>query len=73
MRLRNTSPGCAARRSARYHLVAGDYLLLYAQESSWRDDHRRLSNGDQTFRVVGLALAKATSPDFVGYWQRHIG
>src|SRR6202049_4854377 len=54
-----------------YHHVAGDYLLRYAQEASWREDHRRMSNGDQVGRVAGLALHKATSPDFVGYWQRH--
>ena len=55
-----------------HHHIAGDYLLRYAQESSWREDHRRMSNGDQTFRVAGLAMHKRTSPDFVGYWQRHL-
>jgi hypothetical protein len=54
-----------------HHHIAGDYLLRYAQEASWREDHRRMSNGDQTFRVAGLAMRKVTSPDFVGYWQRH--
>jgi len=54
-----------------YHHVAGDYLLRYAQESSWREDNRRMSKGDQTMRVAGLAMHKSTSPDFVGYWQRH--
>ena len=55
-----------------YHHVAGEYLLRYAQESSWREDNRRMSNGDQTMRVAGLAMSKDTSPDFVGYWQRHL-
>ena len=55
-----------------YHHVAGDYLLRYAQESSWREDHRRLSNGDQTFRFAGLVMRKRQSPDFTGYWQRHV-
>jgi transposase-like protein len=54
-----------------HHHVAGVYLLRYAQEASWREDHRRMPNGDQTFRVAGLAMRKKTSPDFVGYWQRH--
>ncbi|QXX75358.1 IS1595 family transposase [Methylovirgula sp. HY1] len=54
-----------------YHRIASDYLLRYAQEASWREDHRRMSNGDQTFAVAGLAMSKKTSPDFVGYWQRH--
>jgi transposase-like protein len=53
-----------------HHNIAGVYLLRYAQEASWREDHRRMSNGDQTYRVAGLALGKKTSPDFVGYWQR---
>jgi hypothetical protein len=30
-----------------HHHVAGAYLLRYAQESSWREDNRRVSNGDQ--------------------------
>jgi len=54
-----------------HHHIAGPYLLRYAQEASWREDHRRVSNGDQTRRVAALALGKRTSPDFVGYWQRH--
>jgi transposase-like protein len=56
-----------------HHHIAGIYLLRYAQESSWREDYRRVSNGDQTYRVAGLAMHKAVSPDFTGYWQRHIG
>lgn len=54
-----------------HHHIAGAYLLRYAQEASWREDHRRSSNGDQIHSVAGLAMHKKTSPDFVGYWQRH--
>jgi hypothetical protein len=54
------------------HHIAGVCLLRYAQESSWREDYRRVSNGDQTYRVAGLAMRKAVSPDLTGYWQRHI-
>jgi hypothetical protein len=54
-----------------HHHIAGAYLLRYAQEASWREDNRRVSNGDQVRRLAGLALGKRTSPDFVGYWQRH--
>jgi hypothetical protein len=56
-----------------HHHVAGVYLLRYAQESSWREDHRRMSNGEQVSRLAGLAMSKKTSPDFTGYWQRHVG
>ena len=33
-----------------HHHFAGAYLLRYAQEASWREDNRRMSNGDQTRR-----------------------
>jgi transposase-like protein len=55
-----------------HHSVAGQYLLRYAQESAWREDHRRMSNGEQVNRIAGLAMGKKASPDFTGYWQRHI-
>jgi len=54
-----------------HHSVAGVYLLRYAQEASWREDHRRMSNGEQVERMAALAMAKKASPDFTGYWQRH--
>jgi hypothetical protein len=38
--------------------VAGAYLLRYAQESSWREDNRRVSNGDQVSRVAALAMKR---------------
>jgi hypothetical protein len=53
-----------------HHHISGPYLVRYAQESAWREDHRRTANGEQANRVMGLALAKRTSVDFVGYWQR---
>jgi transposase-like protein len=55
-----------------HHHIAGPYLLRYAQESSWREDNRRVSNGDQVSRVAGLAMKRSKSVDFTGYWQRHI-
>jgi transposase-like protein len=54
-----------------HHHIAGAYLLRYAQESSWREDNRRISNGDQVQRIAGLALKRGKSVDFTGYWQRH--
>jgi hypothetical protein len=54
-----------------HHHVAGPYLVRNAQESAWREDKRRVSNGDQVQMAVGLALASRPSPDFCGYWQRH--
>jgi hypothetical protein len=55
-----------------HHHVAGPYLLRFAQEASWREDNRRLSNGEQVNRVTGLALTNKPSVDFSGYWQRHV-
>lgn len=54
-----------------HHHVAGAYLLRYAQEASWREDNRRIANGDQVSRVAGLAMKRKPSVDFSGYWQRH--
>lgn len=54
-----------------FHHIAGPYLANYARESSWREDNRRVSNGDQTQRAVKLALSSAPSVDFCGYYQRH--
>src|SRR5205814_764933 len=41
-----------------HHHIAGSYLLRYAQESSWREDNRRVSNGDQVSRVAALAMKR---------------
>ena len=54
-----------------HHHIAGAYLLRYAQESSWREDNRRVSNGDQVNRVAAPALG-AGQVDFTGYWRRHV-
>ena len=54
------------------HHIGGAYLLRYAQESSWREDNRRISNGNQVNRIASLALKRGRSVDFTGYWQRHI-
>jgi ISXO2-like transposase domain len=55
-----------------HHHIAGAYLLRYAQESSWREDNRRSSNGEQVNRLATPAMVQKPSVDFCGYWQRHI-
>lgn len=40
-----------------YHHIAGSYLLRYARGSSWREDNRRVSDGDQVNRVTVVAFA----------------
>jgi transposase-like protein len=56
----------------RHHRVAGPYLIRFAQEAAWREDHRRDPNGFQADRVVTLAMKHKPSIDFAGYWQRHL-
>ena len=46
--------------STRHRWVASQafYLARYAQESAWREDHRRADNGAQVRGVVALALKR---------------
>ena len=53
-----------------HHHIAGSYLVRYAQEAAWREDLRRVGNGEQAHGVVGLAMQSPPSVDFCGYWQR---
>ena len=64
---------CRLRRGelGHHHHIAGPYLARYAQEAAWREDHRRLSNGDQVDGVISLAMRLGPSVDFCGYWQRN--
>ena len=53
-----------------HHHIAGAYLIRYAQEGAWREDHRRMDNGKQVQTIAGLALKARPSVDWAGYWQR---
>jgi len=53
-----------------HHHLAGPYLLRFAQEAAWREDHRRERNGDQVDRLAALAMVCKPSVDFSGYWER---
>lgn len=53
-----------------YHHVAGPYLTAYAAEMDWREDHRRISNGEQFMMVVAAAASHPVSRQWKGYWQR---
>jgi transposase-like protein len=52
-----------------HHHLAGPYLIRFAQEASWREDHRKDPNGVQVDRVIALAMRNKPSVDFCGYWQ----
>jgi hypothetical protein len=56
-----------------HHHIAGRYLARYAKEAAWREDMRRISNGEQVHGVVRLAMQCRPSVDFCGYWQRAQG
>jgi hypothetical protein len=53
-----------------HHHIAGAYLHAYAQEMAWREDNRRVSNGEQFLIATGAALAHPVSRQWKGYWQR---
>lgn len=53
-----------------HHHVSPRYLYQYANEAAWKEDHRRLSNGEIFKRILGLGLAAPVSRRWKGYWQR---
>jgi len=55
-----------------HHHVAGPYLIRFAQEAAFREDFKRVANGDQADKIVSLAMRLPKSAEFCGYWQRHL-
>lgn len=55
-----------------HHHIAGPYLKAYAREMAWREDHRRVSNGEQYLMIANAALAHPVSRQWKGYWQRSL-
>lgn len=53
-----------------HHHIAGRYLSAYATEMAWREDNRRISNGEQFLLATSSALAHPVSRQWKGYWQR---
>jgi len=53
-----------------HHHIRGQYLSAYADEMAWREDSRRVSNGEQYLMATGAALAHPVSRQWKGYWQR---
>lgn len=56
-----------------HHHVAGPYLQAYAREMAWRENNRRISNGEQYLMTVDAALQHPVSRQWKGYWQRRLG
>ena len=59
------------RRSERgvYLHINGAHAQRFADELSWRDDFRRLDNGQQFRLVLTNALDLTPDAELVGYWQ----
>ena len=53
-----------------HHHIAGPYLGSYAREMAWREDNRRVANGEQTAKVGVSAMRSPVSRTWAGYWQR---
>ena len=53
-----------------HHHIAGRYLAAYATELAWREDARRVSNGNQFAMIVSAAAVAPRSAEWCGYWQR---
>jgi len=53
-----------------HHHISGRYLVAYAGEMAWREDHRRVTNGEQFHRVIAASMAHPVSRVWKGYWQR---
>jgi transposase-like protein len=53
-----------------HHHIAGKYLDSYAAEMAWRENNRRVSNGELYLIVVNAGLQSPVSRQWKGYWQR---
>ncbi len=53
-----------------HHKLSGRYLSAYASEMAWREDHRRVSNGQQFSAVAAFAIRHPASGKWSRYWQR---
>jgi len=51
-----------------HHHISGRHLHAYANEMAWREDNRRVSNGEQFAMVVSASLAHPVSREWKGYW-----
>ncbi|QLH37912.1 MAG: IS1595 family transposase [Defluviicoccus sp.] len=53
-----------------HHHISGRYLDAYAGEMAWREDNRRISNGELHLIATNAALTHGVSRVWKGYWQR---
>jgi transposase-like protein len=53
-----------------HHHIRQRYLHSYASEMAWRENNRRVSNGQQFLMTVEAAAHHPVSRQWKGYWQR---
>jgi transposase-like protein len=53
-----------------HHRVAGPHIQNYVGEMVWREDNRRISNGEQFLTMAAAGLHHPISRQWKGYWQR---
>ena len=53
-----------------HHHIAGKHLSAYATEMAWREDARRVSNGNQFAMIVSAVAIAPKSSAWCGYWKR---
>lgn len=53
-----------------HHRIGGCHLHQYTAEMAWREDNRRVSNGEQFEIIAGLAIRRPVSTAWSRYWQR---
>jgi ISXO2-like transposase domain len=70
VRSRGLAPRLRRAEIGIHHHVAGPYLSAYASEMAWRENNRRVSNGEQYLMTTSAALAHPVLRQWKGYWQR---
>lgn len=53
-----------------HHKIAGPYLNNYSGEMAWRENNRRVSNGELYLMAANATLKHPVSRQWKGYWQR---
>jgi transposase-like protein len=55
-----------------HHHISGPYLAAYAGEMDWREDNRRVSNGELYLSAANATAKHPVSKQWKGYWQRRL-
>ncbi len=71
MRIGSTTKRSLARLRrmvmGQHHRVSPQYLYQF-NEAAWKEDRRRLSNGELSYKKLALAMAYPVSRVWAGYW-----